>query len=147
MPHLPNYREDYRRRNGQFPRPIAHGQPFHGEKIMDEDYLYPVASPDETLSASKSRRFGSLSRCFLLALGCGFGPIFQRAGKGDHIQFLVPAIIGMGINFLSLVAIMIGRTLGGATVATMQGSLSLLLPFLRDFGRTSGDCCRRGFWS
>ena len=123
---------------------------------------------------SKSRRIGSLGQppLFLLALGYGFGPIFQRAGKGDHIQFPPPGITGMGIIFASIFSgmemiwdrqfgfleetqiaqvaraeIMIGRTLGVATVATMQGPLSLLLPFLRNFGRTSGDWCRQRFWS
>jgi ABC-2 type transport system permease protein len=53
---------------------------------------------------SRSRRIGSLGQplLFLLALGYGFGPIFQRAGKGDHIQFLAPGIIGTGIIFTSI---------------------------------------------
>jgi ABC-2 type transport system permease protein len=84
---------------------------------------------------------------FLLALGFGLGPIFRKAGAGDYIQFLSPGLIGMTVLFTSvffgteliwdrqfgflketLVAptprllIMIGRTLGGATVATSKGS-------------------------
>jgi ABC-2 type transport system permease protein len=97
---------------------------------------------------SKSRIVGSLGQplLFLLAMGYGFGPVFKRAGQGNYIQFLAPGIIGMSIIFTSLffsmeiiwdrqfgflketlVApvprfnIMIGRTLGGATVATIQG--------------------------
>src|ERR1035437_5414720 len=93
---------------------------------------------------SKSRIFGSLAQplLFLLALGYGFGSVFQKAGQGNYIDFLVPGIIGMGIIFTSVftgieiiwdrqfgflkeimvapmsrVNIMIGRTLGGATVA------------------------------
>jgi ABC-2 type transport system permease protein len=97
---------------------------------------------------SRSRIVGSLGQplLFLVALGYGFGPVFQRAGQGNYIQFLAPGIIGMSIIFTSIFSgmeiiwdrqfgflketlvapvrrfdIMIGRTLGGATVATIQG--------------------------
>jgi ABC-2 type transport system permease protein len=99
---------------------------------------------------SKARRIGSVGQpvLFLVALGFGFGPIYQRAGGGNYIQFIAPGIIAMSILFTAvfsgieiiwdrqfgflketLVApvprlhIMIGRTLGGATVAVMQGVL------------------------
>ena len=109
---------------------------------------------------SKPRIIGSLGQpvLFLVALGFGFGPIYQKAGGGDYIQFLAPGIICMSILFTSvfsgieiiwdrqfgflketLVApvsrfhIMIGRTLGGASVATLQGvivfSISLFAGF------------------
>lgn len=97
---------------------------------------------------SKPRMVGTLAQpiLFLVALGFGFGPIYQKAGGGDYIQFLAPGIISMSILFTSmfngieviwdrqfgflketLVApvsrtkIMIGRTLGGATVGVLQG--------------------------
>src|SRR5512145_3108494 len=97
---------------------------------------------------SRSRIVGSLGQplLFLLAMGYGFGPVFQKAGEGNYIQFLAPGIIGMSIIFtaifsgmeiiwdrqfgflketlvapVSRINIMIGRTLGGATVATLQG--------------------------
>jgi ABC-2 type transport system permease protein len=97
---------------------------------------------------------GSLGQplLFLVALGFGFGPIYQKAGGGDYLQFLAPGIICMGILFTSifmgieiiwdrqfgflketLVApvsrfnIMIGRTLGGATVAMFQGIIIFLI--------------------
>jgi len=109
---------------------------------------------------SKSRIIGSLGQpiLFLVALGFGMGPIFKAAGQGDYIQFLAPGIISMGILFLAvfsgieiiwdrqfgflketLVApvprwqIMLGRTLGGATVAVMQGVIVLLISFLAGF--------------
>ena len=109
---------------------------------------------------SRSRMIGSLAQpvLFLLSLGYGFGSVFQRAGQGNYIEFLAPGIIGMGIIFTSvfsgleiiwdrqfgflketLVApvsrfnIMLGRTLGGATVATMQGILVLLISLLAGF--------------
>ncbi len=109
---------------------------------------------------SKSRIVGSLAQplLFLLALGYGMGPVFQKAGQGNYIQFLAPGIIGMSIIFTSifygleiiwdrqfgflketLVApvsrfnIMIGRTLGGATVATVQGVIVFLISMLVGF--------------
>ena len=53
---------------------------------------------------SKSRIVGSLGQplLFLLALGFGFGPTFQRAGQGNYMQFLAPGIIVMSIIFTAL---------------------------------------------
>ncbi len=109
---------------------------------------------------SKSRLIGSIAQplLFLLALGFGFGPIFQKAGGGNYIQFLAPGIIGMAILTTSLFSgaeiiwdrqfgflkemlvapisrleIMIGRTLGGATVAVLQGIIVLLISLLVGF--------------
>lgn len=109
---------------------------------------------------SKSRILGSLAQplLFLLALGYGFGSVFQQAGQGSYINFLAPGIIGMSIIFTAvfsgmeviwdrqfgflketLVApmprlnIMIGRTLGGATVATLQGLLVMVISLLLGF--------------
>ena len=109
---------------------------------------------------SKSRLIGSLAQplFFLLALGFGFGPVFSKAGEGNYLQFLVPGIISMTIIFTSIFSgmeiiwdrqfgflketlvapvsrfsIMIGRTLGGATIATMQGTLVLFLSLIAGF--------------
>jgi ABC-2 type transport system permease protein len=103
---------------------------------------------------SRSRIIGSLGQplLFLLALGYGLGSVFQKAGEGNYFQFLAPGIIGMSIIFTAIFSgiqiiwdrqfgflketlvapvnrlnIMIGRTLGGATVATMQGLLVLII--------------------
>lgn len=103
---------------------------------------------------SKSRIIGSLGQplLFLIALGYGLGPIFRRAGEGNYIEFLAPGIIAMSILFTSMFSgieiiwdrqfgflkeimvapvsrfiIMIGRTLGGATVATIQGMIVFLI--------------------
>ena len=97
---------------------------------------------------SRSRIVASLGQplLFLLAFGFGFGPIFQKAGQGNYIQFLAPGVISMTVLFTSIfsgieliwdrqfgflketlvapvprILIMIGRTLGGATVSLMQG--------------------------
>lgn len=109
---------------------------------------------------SKARIFASLAQplLFLIALGFGFGPIFQKAGGGNYIDFLAPGIIGMSILFSSmfmgiqviwdrefgflketLVApvsryrIMLGRTLGGATIASVQGFIVFLISILIGF--------------
>ncbi len=109
---------------------------------------------------SKSRILGSLAQplLFLLALGYGFGSVFQKAGEGSYVNFLAPGIIGMSIIFTSVFTgieiiwdrqfgflkemmaapmsrlnIMIGRTAGGATVATMQGIVVLILAMLFGF--------------
>ena len=109
---------------------------------------------------SRSRIIGSLAQplLFLLALGYGFGSIFQKAGQGNYLNFLAPGIIGMSIIFtaifsgieiiwdrqfgflkemmvapMSRLNIMIGRTLGGATVATMQGIIVMAISFLFGF--------------
>ena len=109
---------------------------------------------------SKSRMFGSLAQplLFLFSLSFGFGPVFSKAGEGNYLQFLVPGIIGMSIIFTSIFSgmeiiwdrqfgflketlvapvsrfnIMIGRTMGGATVAVMQGTLVLFLSLFVGF--------------
>ncbi len=103
---------------------------------------------------SRARMIGSLGQpiLFLLALGFGLGPTFSRAGRGDYVQFLAPGIVTMGILFtavfsgieivfdrqfgflretlvapVSRLAIVLGRTLGGATVALIQGSIVFLV--------------------
>lgn len=109
---------------------------------------------------SKSRIFGSLGQpaLFLVALGFGLGPIFQKAGGGNYITFLAPGVIAQGILFTAiftgvqmiwdrqfgflketLVApvprfqIILGRTLGGATIATIQGIIVFFLAMLIGF--------------
>jgi ABC-2 type transport system permease protein len=99
---------------------------------------------------------------YLLALGFGLGPVFAQAGHGSYIQFLAPGVIGMtvlfsaafsGIGLLwdrqfgflkeTLVApvprshVMIGRTLGGATVAILQGFLVLIACVIAGFRPTN----------
>jgi ABC-2 type transport system permease protein len=109
---------------------------------------------------SRSRIIGSLGQplLFLVALGFGLGPVFQKAGQGSYLQFLAPGIIAMSVLFTAtfsgaetiwdkqfgflketLVApvprwqIMLGRTLGGATVATLQGVIVFLISLLAGF--------------
>jgi ABC-2 type transport system permease protein len=95
---------------------------------------------------------------YLLALGFGFGPVFQQAGHGSYLQFMAPGVVGMTVLFSSVfsgiamlwdrqfgflketlvapvsrIQIMIGRTLGGATVAIIQGSLILTICLIAGF--------------
>lgn len=95
---------------------------------------------------------------YLLALGFGLGPVFREAGQGSYLQFMAPGVVGMTVLFSSvfsglamlwdrqfgflketLVApvsrmqIMVGRTLGGATVAILQGTLILIICLIAGF--------------
>jgi ABC-2 type transport system permease protein len=85
---------------------------------------------------------------YLLVLGFGLGPVYQKAGGGSYLQFMSPGVIGMAVLFSSVfsgiallwdrqfgflketlvapvprIEIMIGRTLGAATTAMIQGLL------------------------
>ena len=109
---------------------------------------------------SKSRIAGSLGQplLFMVAFGFGLGPIFQQAGQGNYIEFLVPGVVAMTLLFTSIssgieiiwdrqfgflketlvapvsrLSIMIGRTLGGASLAVMQGILVMLLSLIIGF--------------
>lgn len=109
---------------------------------------------------SKSRIIGSLGQplLFLLALGYGLGPVFERAGEGNYVQFIAPGVIAMSVLFMAVfsgieiiwdrqfgflketlvapvprVNIMIGRTLGGATVAIIQGVIIFSITLIAGF--------------
>lgn len=111
-------------------------------------------------SRSRSRIIGSLAQplLFLVSLGYGFGPVFMKAGEGNYLEFLIPGVIGMSIIFTAIFSgieviwdrqfgflketlvapvsrfnIMIGRTLGGATVATIQGLILLVISLFFGF--------------
>jgi ABC-2 type transport system permease protein len=113
---------------------------------------------------SKPRMIASLGQplLFLIALGFGFGPIFQKAGQGNYIQFLAPGVIAMTILFTAIfsgieliwdrqfgflketlvapvprILVMIGRTLGGATVAMIQGVIVVVICFIAGFRVTN----------
>lgn len=95
---------------------------------------------------------------YLLVLGYGLGPVFQKAGMGSYLQFIAPGVIAMTVLFTSIFSgieliwdrqfgflketlvapvprlwIMVGRTLGGATVAVIQGVVFLLICFIAGF--------------
>lgn len=85
---------------------------------------------------------------YLLVLGYGLGPVFRRSGSGSYLQFVAPGVISMTVLFSAMfsgiallwdrqfgllkailvapvprIHIMIGRTLGTATTAMLQGIL------------------------
>jgi ABC-2 type transport system permease protein len=95
---------------------------------------------------------------YLLVLGFGLGPVFAQSGQGSYLQFIAPGVIGMGVLFTSIFSgigllwdrqfgflketlvapvprlhIMIGRTLGGATIAMVQGTLVLIVCIIAGF--------------
>src|SRR6185436_18732079 len=98
---------------------------------------------------------------YLGVLGFGLGAVFQRAGEGNYIQFMAPGVIGMTVLFTAMfsgfamlwdrqfgflketlvapvprLAIMVGRTLGGATVAVLQGALIFVIALIAGFRPT-----------
>jgi ABC-2 type transport system permease protein len=102
---------------------------------------------------SRARMVGSPSRpCFCWRWGSGSARPSPRAGCGNYVQFLAPGIVTMGILFtavfsgigiiwdrqfgflketlvapVSRLEIVLGRTLGSATVALIQGSIVFLV--------------------
>src|SRR5215813_7528210 len=111
-------------------------------------------------SRSRAQIVASLGQpmLYLLVLGFGLGPVFQKSGQGSYLQFIAPGVVGMSILFTSIFSgigllwdrqfgflketlvapvprlqIMIGRTLGGATVAMMQGTLVVIISLIAGF--------------
>ena len=95
---------------------------------------------------------------YLGVLGFSLGPVFKRAGEGSYLQFMAPGIIGMTVLFTAMfsgiamlwdrqfgflketlvapvprIAIMLGRTLGGATVAILQGTIIFIMTLIAGF--------------
>ncbi len=106
---------------------------------------------------SKPRILGSIAQptLFLLALGLGFGPVFEQTGQVDYVQYLTPGIVGMSLLFGSMmngmsliwdkkfgflketlvapasrISLLIGRCLGGAFTSMFQGIVVLTLSTL-----------------
>ena len=109
---------------------------------------------------SRAQMIASLGQpvLYLLALGFGMGPVYAQAGHGSYLQFLAPGVIGMTVLFSSIfsgmgllwdrqfgflketlvapvprILIMAGRTLGGATVAMLQGLLVTIVCLIAGF--------------
>ena len=101
---------------------------------------------------------------FLVAIGFGFSPIYAKAGAGNYIQFLAPGIIVMSVLFTSIftgleiiwdkqfgflketfvapisrLEILLGKTLGGATVAMIQGMLVFIITLIAGFRPSLGS--------
>ena len=109
---------------------------------------------------SRGRMIGSLGQpiLFLVALGFGLGPIYAKAGAGNFIQFLAPGVISMTILFSAMFSgieviwdrqfgflketlvapvprfhIMMGKTLGGATISIFQGLIVFIITLIAGF--------------
>jgi len=109
---------------------------------------------------TKSRIVASLAQpiLFLVALGFGLANVYDSTNGGSYIQFLAPGIMGMSILFTAMFtgmeviwdrqlgflketlvspssrfSIFLGRTLGGATVALIQGIVLFLITLLIGF--------------
>ena len=107
---------------------------------------------------------------YLLALGFGLGHVFRQSGQGSYLQFIAPGVVGMGILFTSIFSgigllwdrqfgflketlvapvprlqIMIGRTLGGATIALIQGTLVMTVCLIAGFRPVSVMAVPVGF--
>src|SRR5471030_806510 len=133
-----------------------------GDKLMSAIYILWLRELKK-YSRSRAQIVASLGQplLYLLVLGFGLGPVYQKAGGGSYLQFMAPGIIGMTVLFTSMfsgiallwdrqfgflketlvapiprIRIMIGRTLGGATVAMIQGSLILIISILAGFRPT-----------
>jgi ABC-type multidrug transport system permease subunit len=95
-----------------------------------------------------------------------------QGGNGSYLQFVAPGVIGMTVLFSSVfsgiamlwdrqfgflketliapvprIQIMLGRTLGGATVAVIQGLLILVVCLIAGFRRNIGWQFRDRFFS
>ncbi|MHB8653235.1 MAG: ABC transporter permease [Terriglobia bacterium] len=95
---------------------------------------------------------------YLLALGFGLGPVFRKSGNGSYLQFIAPGVIGMTVLFSAIfsgigllwdrqfgflketlvapvprICIVIGKTLGGVSVALIQGTLVVIVCLVAGF--------------
>lgn len=111
-------------------------------------------------SRSRAQIIASLGQplLYLFVLGFGLGPVFETAGQGSYLQFVAPGVVGMSVLFTSIFSgigllwdrqfgflketlvapvprlhIMIGRTLGGASIAMIQGLLVLVVCLIAGF--------------
>jgi ABC-2 type transport system permease protein len=95
---------------------------------------------------------------YFLALGYGFNSIFERAGNGSYVQFIVPGVIAQTILFtcifwgaqiifdkqfgflketlvapVSRTKVMLGGALGGATIGVIQGVALFIIALVFGF--------------
>src|SRR5436190_11317005 len=95
---------------------------------------------------------------YFLTLGFGFNALFQQAGRGSYIQFVVPGVVAQTILFTSIfwgvnimwdkqfgflketlvapvsrLKVMLGGSLGGATIAVIQGCVLFIIALIFGF--------------
>ncbi len=103
---------------------------------------------------TRTRIIGAIGQpiLFLLALGYGLGAVFERAGQGDYLRFLVPGIILQTLLFSGVfwgtqtlfdkrfgflkemlvapvprVKILLGNALGGTTISIIQAIMVFIV--------------------
>ncbi len=141
-------------------RMVARSFRSRGTLAMGPRDLHHVAPPDEAIHPLQGahRRVAGAAAPVPVTFGFGFSAIFKQAGAGNYIDFLAPGIVCMAIVFSSVfsgievmwdrqfgflketlvapvsrTALMFGRTLGGATVALIQGLLVLIVTLIVGF--------------
>lgn len=109
---------------------------------------------------TRSRIAGAIGQpiLFMLALGYGLGSVFEKAGQGDYLQFLVPGIILQTILFSGVfwgiqilfdkrfgflkemlvapvprVRVLLGNALGGSTISVFQAILVFAIAIIFGF--------------
>lgn len=109
---------------------------------------------------SKARMIGSLGQpiLFLISLGFGMGSMYQQTEGGNYINFLAPGVMTQAVLFMAIFSgieliwdkefgflketlvapvsrleIVLGRVLGGATIALLQGLIVFILTLLIGF--------------
>ncbi len=109
---------------------------------------------------SRTQIIASLAQpmLYLLVLGFGLGRVFRMSGNGNYLQFMAPGVIAMTVLFTSMfsgigllwdrqfgflketlvapvprIHIMMGRTLGSATTALIQGMLVAVVCVIAGF--------------
>src|ERR1700759_4707610 len=95
---------------------------------------------------------------YFLALGYGFNKIFEKAGEGSYVQFIMPGVIAQTILFscmfwganimfdkqfgflketlvapVSRILVMMGGALGGATIGVIQGVVLFIIALIFGF--------------
>ena len=95
---------------------------------------------------------------YFLALGYGFNTIFEQAGQGSYVQFIMPGVIAQTILFscmfwganimfdkqfgflketlvapVSRTSVMLGGALGGATIGVIQGVILFFVALIFGF--------------
>ena len=95
---------------------------------------------------------------YLLTLGFGFNALFQQSGRGSYIQFVVPGVVAQTILFTSIfwginimwdkqfgflketlvapvsrLKVMLGGSLGGATISVIQGIALFVIALIFGF--------------
>ena len=79
---------------------------------------------------------------YLIALGFGLGPVFQKAGEGSYLQFVAPGVVAMTVLFSSVFSGM--GLLWDRQFGFLKETLVAPVPRISNHARTNfgrGHCC------